>query len=292
MSVSSAPRHFLAYVTASDREDYALDFVNFRNMTRRHPGVAKIELYIAVSRVRAFDHSDRRALAGLVDMAGACPWITVQAVIWKGNIGRDFSSVEACLRQLAPAAGPSDLVLIRNRSAGGPHAPRWYGRYVDQYFKFAGTGLVGSTINFAGHPDLPVRGPTTHVQTYAYLSEWRHLQSLAREYPAARCTERLQLIGEGEIGLSQKFLDRGLGISCLHWPEAFFTRERPGAASLPQTDIKRRAHNVPLRYKSYGNPLNPILWAAKQLWLHRLRDRGRQRAIELLAPELVIQDYG
>lgn len=276
VTAASSDRHFLAYLTANDRSHYQADFLNFFHMTRHHPGVPRVSMWIAVSRVRPFDATDHAAIAGLLRMAAKCPWLDVQGVLWKGNVGRDFSSAEACLRTIAEQASDDDYVLVRNRSACGPSQPGWYEQYVAQYERFPKTGLVGSTINFIGHPLRPVPGPTTHVQTYAYLSQWRHLAPLLGAYPGARCVDRLELINEGEIGLSRHMLERGLGLSCLYWPGELFTASRLSAPHLPQVDVKRQASTISLRYKYSQYLWQPTCLPSQLAWAV-----GLQAAIRL-----------
>jgi hypothetical protein len=271
-------RFYLAYLTANDSQRYQADFLHFRHMTRLHPGVARIAVYIAVSAVRPFSAIDRAALDALVQMADACPWLELRRVVWKGNVGRDFSSAEACLRAIGEDARPSDFVMVRNRSAYGPSRAGWYGAYVDQYARFASTGLVGSTINFSGHPKKPTQAPTTHVQTYAYLSQWRHFEPLAAAYPAARCVDRTELIDAGEIGLSRALLAQGLGLSCLQWPNELFTASRPTAPHLPQQDIKKHAREVPLRYKYRAYLRHPRDLRAQLGWAVQLAASVRNAA--------------
>jgi len=145
-------RYHLAYLTANDRSDFIADYLHFRNMARRCPGVPHVEITIAVSRVRPFSAAYTRALDGLVRCAAASPWLSVRAVIWKGNVGRDFGSTQACLKSIAEVATVQDYVMVRNRSAYGPLTDSWYSAYIEQYEKHPATGLVGSTINLIGHP--------------------------------------------------------------------------------------------------------------------------------------------
>jgi hypothetical protein len=266
-----ASQFFLAYLTANDSPYYVADFLNFRAMTLRHPGVERIALYIAVSRVRPWSARDYAAVDALARLAAGCPWLDVRAVLWKGNVGRDFSSAEACLQALGAEASPDDFVMVRNRSAYGPSRPDWYRQYVEQYRRVPDTALVGSTINLIGHPKRPSPGPATHVQTYAYLSQWRHFATLADAYPAARCVDRIELIDQGEIGLSRHLLDRGLGISCLRWPDQHFTRDRPAPERLPRSDIKSSALDLSLRYKYRRYFLQARNVPAQLAWLARLK---------------------
>jgi hypothetical protein len=197
-------------------------------------------------------------------------------VIRKGNIGRDFSSAEACLRSMADAIGDDDYVLVRNRSAYGPSRSGWYKEFVAQYERHPNTGLVGSTINLLGHPLRPSGGSPTHVQTYAYLSQWRNLVGLADAYPASRCVERLQLIVDGEIGLSQHILAHDLGISCLLWPDELFRADSAIPSHLPWSDQKSgsRARALCLRYKYARYRRRLVDLPAKVAWAWSLRQNS------------------
>jgi hypothetical protein len=283
-------RHYLAYLTANDSGLYVADFLNLRHMTRFQPGVPRLLVYVAVSAVRPFNPVDHAALDALMQLAEACEWLEVRQVLLKGNVGRDFSSAEACLRAIGEDARPNDYVMVRNRSAYGPVRDGWYREYVDQLERFANTGLVGSTINF--RCIYPVEGSTTHVQTYAYLSRWKHLQPLAAAYPGSGCVVRTDVITQGEIGLSQNFLANGLGLSCLHWPWEQFTRERPNADYLPQNDIKRSARGVPLRYK-----YPQYFWSKQDLpaqlaWCWYLRTGSRDSHASHSSTPIVLDRYG
>ena len=285
-------RHFLAYLTANDQSDYVADFQNFRDLTRYPPGVDTIDMVIAVSRVEPGKQSptDLAALNGLVSMANACPWINVLAVIWKGNVGRDFSSAEACLRFIGNFASSEDSVMVRNRSASGPFERNWYRRYLDFYNAHPSTGLVGSTINLIGHPDRPSEGPQTHVQTYIYLSHWKNFQPLIGAYPGARCTDRLTLILEGEIGLSRLLMNKGLSIACLTWPEHRFSLQTECNLNLPRRDIKREARGLPIRYR-YQRRLQRIDdFFAHQRWKKSLRT-PKYLAHDGDVPHVCVSDY-
>jgi hypothetical protein len=265
------PRCYLAYLTANDSPHYQADFLHFQHMARLHPGVDRVTVFIAISRVSELRAVDRVAMDELMAIADQCPWLDVRAVFWKGNVGRDFSSAEACLNAIGAEAHPDDYVMVRNRSAYGPSRENWYRQYVDQYQCFPNTGLVGSTINFLGHPRRPSDGPTTHVQTYAYLSQWRHFEPLRSAYPASRCVDRLELIHEGEIGLSRSMLERGLALSCLYWPDQVFTLSRLNAPGLAQEDIKKNARALSLRYKYPSYFWQPLRLASQLAWSLRLR---------------------
>ena len=236
-------------------------------MIKRNPGVPEVLLYVAISRVRKFTTADNKAIDQLIRLTSNCPWLDTRTVIWKGNVGHDFSSAEACLRTISETANADDYVMIRNRSGYGPSKDSWYSAYVKQFNKSPAMGLVGSTINFDGYHRPTISGIKTHVQTYVYLSKWQHLKPLYDQYPGARCTDRKELIIEGEIGLSRYMMDCGLQLSCLHWPNHVFGVTFPKDPKLPQIDIKKTVTDIPIRYKysSYLRQLRKLPW--KLIWL-------------------------
>ncbi|HTP38925.1 MAG TPA: hypothetical protein VMI92_05075 [Steroidobacteraceae bacterium] len=248
-SVASAARNVLLYLTANDDRSFAVDMLNFHHMRRHAPGVARLEVVIVISCVRPATAADQRAIDWLIADCADCPWLAVRAAIWKGNVGRDFSSAAVGLRALAQELALDDRVMVRNRSGYGPFAPDWYRRYVDQLQRHPGTTLTGSTLCLRGHPKLASEAPWAHVQSYVYLSLWRYLRPLTGRFPGARCVERTRVIVEGEIGLSRQFLLQGARISCLHWPELAVDAELASCSDLPREDFKNRDLGLPIRYK-------------------------------------------
>jgi hypothetical protein len=242
-------RYHFAYLTANDLKGFAIDYLHFRNMAHRVPGVAPVEITIAVSLVRPFSADDARALEGLVRCASASESLRVRAVILKGNVGRDYSSAQACLRLIGEDASDDDYVMLQNRSAYGPLTDSWYQAFIDQYQKHPDTGMVGNTINLSGHQTMPKNIDARHVQPYVYLSQWRHFRSLVDDFPGCRCTDRPEIIIVGEIGLSRKIMAKNLKISCLLWPDHAFTADSPVDPSLPRGDRKRKAFGLPYRHK-------------------------------------------
>lgn len=259
-------QYYLAYSTANDDKYYVADFLNFMNMKNHSPGVHSLKVYIAISKVRDFSKQDSEIVSKLVKTLEDCPWITVKKVIIKGNIGRDFSSIKVCLEEISKEAKAEDQIMIKNRSGYGPFSINWFSDYFMQYKKLGTKGLIGSTINFCGHPERP-RGSisNTHVQTYVLFSEFGALKPLIEDFPASRCTSRFDLIAEGEIGLSQYFLSKDMRISSLYWPDKIFSKNYYIDKSLPMDDIKGKARKLPIRYKYkqylfLNNPFGLLKW--------------------------------
>jgi hypothetical protein len=289
----SAPtgRFHLAYVTANDQWNFSIDYLNFRNMAAHHPGVPRVDITIAISRARPFSKANRLEIDALVRNAATVPWLTVRAVIWKGNRGRDFSSTEACLRSIAEDAVDDDFVMVRNRSAYGPFVNNWYRAYVDQYQRHANTGLVGNTINLTGPPTMAAGEDGRHVQTYVYLSRWQHLAPLAKNYPGNRCTDNAGAIHDGELGLSRKILAAGLNISCLHWPERAFGPATADDPALPRGDIKAEAGGLPFRYKFPDYRRNRDAMLARTAWVIAARWPLQPRRARPTIPYRQVADY-
>ena len=133
MNTAPQVHYHLAYLTANDHPRYQADFLNFRHMARLHPGVPKVAVYIAISAVRLFTANDRCAIDMLLAMCDQCPWLEVKLVAWKGNVGRDFSSAEVCLRAIAGlcVVGLSWLTSRLGVIPGGPLG--WTGHCVSPW---------------------------------------------------------------------------------------------------------------------------------------------------------------
>jgi hypothetical protein len=149
---------------------------------------------------------------------------------------------------MAAEGNDDDYCLFVNRSGYGPYRDGWYSRYVDS-LETSGSSLVGTTINFLGHPLGKQREVSTHVQTYAYLASLATLRPLIGQFPAENEVDRVALIDAGEIGLSAFVLENGGSLSCLAWPGHKFDLHNPTSADLPLADIKKIVKDFPFLYK-------------------------------------------
>ena len=116
-----------------------------------------------------------------------------------------------------------------------PYLHDWYLRFIQQYEKFDNVALCGSTINFRDHPRRSERNDIPHIQTYAFLSKAQITQMLHTDFPGAKESERLKIITEGEMGLSQFYLDKGFGVTCLEWPNDLILSD---SKALTYEDVK------------------------------------------------------
>ncbi len=241
------PRHFMCYSTANDT-DFFLDFMNFSRLARHDPGVSEVELFLVISEVHPATDVESRMAEKLMRLAAQNPKIRCRSIRFKSNVGRDFSSAALGLAQMLEEGSDSDYCLFVNRSGYGPFEDAWFARYVD-HLVASGAALVGTTINFSGHPK-GMRGKiNTHVQTYAYLAKLSTMRPLDGQFPAEYETNRVALIDAGEIGLSAWIMQNGGTLSCLFWPAHSFSKHNPVAKELPQTDMKKIANCFPFLYK-------------------------------------------
>jgi hypothetical protein len=265
--------YYLIYTTANDDPAFVNDFFNFDDMARRHPGVPHIDIVIAVSQVRPFSAIDVFALNALKKRAEHSGWLNVLKIVWKGNIGRDFSSMQACLNLLANVITEQDYILVRNRSSYGPLTENWYQAYKQQYHKFPKTGLVGSTINLSGHPSMgDHKKNAIHVQSYCYFSQWSHLKRLVDDFPGIHSLSRIDVIVQGEIVLSRRIMENNLQISCLQWPDNVFNLSMLDPLVSLSSEGNKTINNIPFRYKmyrkSFRRPRGIILGS---IWLLRMK---------------------
>ena len=150
--------------------------------------------------------------------------------------------------------------MVRNRSGYGPFKNFWFSDYVNQFEKSTSMGLVGSTINFSGFSDIKIKGTLTHIQTYVYLSKWKHFKKIKDQYPGNKCSKYKEAVINGEIGLSQYMLSQGLQLSCLNWPKHIFDLDFLTDPNLSQVDVKKAVKDLPIifRHASYFRKLENL----------------------------------
>lgn len=244
------PSYYLGYLTANDDPSFLVDYLNIKNMVRYRPGVTPIRCCMVVSEVSERTEKDVKKVSALRQELLRSPAFEEVRVIWKSNMGRDFSSAKTCLLHFQKSAKSGDVVMMKNRSGYGPLVHDWYSAYVDANKRLKDGGLTGSTINQSGHPeDESGNESQTHVQTYVYLSRWEHLEPIIYQFPGSEENERFNVIQKGEIGLSRSFMERELSLNALAWEGVYFNRETPIRKELPGTDIKKYVTELPIRHK-------------------------------------------
>src|SRR5262249_14935874 len=158
---------------------------NIRRWLAFDPGVDQIDLCIAVSEVTPRSKKDERWYRTLADRLEQSGKFKIVDIIFKPNLGRDFSSWEACLRRFELQAHESDNILMINRSALGPSMADWYVRYAEPFAHRPDLALCGSQINFY---------LKTHVQSYVWMSRFSILRELLDNFPGRNSRTRLEAV--------------------------------------------------------------------------------------------------
>ena len=216
--------YYHCYATANDTSLYYRDYQNLLRIAQVYSGVEHLKLYIAISTAKPLNYFDKLFVRLITQLFKRHPNVTLQKIFFKTNVGRDFSSF-ALIRHLIDMENPkANYLFFQNRSGWGPFKANWLQAFQEQFEKYKSTALCGSTINFNDHPLNSNRTDIPHVQTYAFLTHKTYLDMLGDDFPGIKQTSRLDAISKGEIALSQFFLDKGLGITCMEWPEDFITQ--------------------------------------------------------------------
>jgi len=265
-------RHYLAYATANESWRFFWDLQNFRRLAAFDPGVARVDMYIAVSEVVPRRESDYLALARLCRIAETNPRIRVRRMMFKPNAGRDFSSWNRCLSAIVDECSPGAYVLCVNRSAFGPLGEGWYVRFVEQLERKPGIALCGNSINFESYA-RPPSPEHIHVQSYAFLGNAHLLARHIARLPGLRAPTRPLAILNGEIALSKELLRHGHAITSLAWPERVFFRHSAHDPELLQGNISFKLTATPYRHWRRGDYVAAWSPWRRLAWLRDLRAR-------------------
>lgn len=230
---------FLAYATANEGCGYLWDVANIRRWLRLRSGMERIDVCIAISQVHRRRKHEQRFYRKLADRLERTGKFRVVDIVFKSNLGRDFSSWHACIKRFQPLAQPDDFVLMLNRSAYGPLAPDWYRKYTLPFLPDPNLGLCGSSINFQYK---------THVQTYAWMTRMGIMTELMENFPGGRARSRTEAIFKGEFGISQELMARGYRIAALAWPDEKFDTNRVHEIQFPHENFSEHLDDVPFRH--------------------------------------------
>ena len=228
-------QYFHCYVTSNDRLFYFEDIKNLINIRDNCSGVEKVVLYIAISKAKRPILLDKLFVNTIKKVFAQHATISLRDISFKENAGRDFSSYSYLNKKIQKEASPDDYVFFQNRSGCGPFRKRWYEEFITQFEKFDSAALCGSTINYKDHPSRSEKRDMPHVQTYALLTKTGFLKMIESAFPGADETERSKIILEGEIGLSQFYLNKEYGITCMEWTDRLITKN---SKPISDTDIK------------------------------------------------------
>lgn len=231
--------YFHIYATANDDKSFSQDIANLWSLAKRKPGVPQVKLRIAISEVHPVRCLDRIFVKHVTSMFEKTPWIELDGITFKSNVGRDFSSFAVAYRLIAPE--PDDYVFFQNRSGFGPRCDDWYSTYLQQYSKDSHIALCGTTINFSDHPFRSKHQNLPHVQTYAFLTQHKRINQFREDFPGEHEEERINTILNGEIGLSQKLIKQGLAITSLERPDLTIRKQDSDTYETPRYSIIENA---------------------------------------------------
>jgi hypothetical protein len=250
MNHASNARYFVSYASAND-EPYHTDLTHLHSMINFSSGVGVVNMYISISKVvdREFCDGLFRLVCWLISLGSKN--LKIKSITIKDNVGRDFSSHHHNCQKIFRSGKDTDFVLFLNRSAYGPLSDNWFLDYLNLYNGFSDVSIAGTTINFLGHPSITTEGPTSHVQTYAFLMRVGDCKKYLMSLPAQHEENRLRIIAYGEIELSKRVLLSGKAITCLAWPSYIFTLQNQNVDHLPRRDIKAEVTGLPFLHR-YG----------------------------------------
>lgn len=248
-------KYFHCYATANDDKFYYRDFQNLLRIKNTSSGLHTTILYICISKVYKMSPADRIFTFIITRLFSKHPRIILREIIFKSNEGRDFSSFSKMKDLVIQEASLDDYVFFQNRSGYGPFRQNWLKEIIIQFEKFEKTAICGSTINFRDHPSRSNKNNLPHIQTYAFLTSVSYLQKLGIGFPGAEHISRFKIITEGEIGLSQFFLNKGYGITCMEWPEEFICNKSKPLNSIDIKDNVQQKHQFYHRsyFEKYEN---------------------------------------
>ena len=150
--------------------------------------------------------------------------------------------------QLLLERGYRGDVVFMSSCVVGPYEHGWLVKYRSQFRRHPRVGLCGIGLN--SHDTSAGDGPfAPHVQSYFLYTNMQVLsEAVGPRLLDADVSDELDVIRRGEIGVSQRVLDAGYGITSPAFPEYAYRRGEPWA--LPRGD---------LRYcRRLGLPINAI----------------------------------
>lgn len=165
---------------------------------------------------------------------------------FRDNVGYDIGSYNHGLAILRTNGYDGD-VLLMNSSVVPPTRDGWLLEYRKLFHQREDVGLCGISMN--SHNTVkspPVFMP--HVQSFFLYSTMAILnQVYGKMLPGSLVSnDKIAVIEQGEIAISQKMLSAGYGIRCSQFPD--FTYKKGEAWTIPEGDLRYDA-----RFKQFAN---------------------------------------
>lgn len=224
------PHDVIVVINAAGTAVHASEAANGRGLVRRW-------------RERREQQRIMERLHGYSELPHQYPF--VQTVCFRDNGGQDFGAYDFGY-QLLQGQGHHGDVLFMNSSVAGPHEHGWLAKYREQFYRHPNVGLCGIALNSHNTSHEPSEF-APHVQSYFLYTNMKVLKNAVGKRlldEEANGGDKLDIIQQGEIGVSQRVLQAGYGITSAAFPD--FAYRNGGAWSIPTGDLRySRQHQLP-----------------------------------------------
>ena len=157
----------------------------------------------------------------------------VEAVCFRDNRGQDFGAYDFGYQLLRGQRYRGDVIFM-NSSVAGPYEHGWLTKYRTQFYRHPKVGLCGIGLNSHDTSREP-REFAPHVQSYFLYTNMDVLErSVGSRLFDCEAVDKLDIIREGEIGVSARVLNAGYGITSPAFPEFAYRAGHPW--SIPWGD--------------------------------------------------------
>lgn len=160
----------------------------------------------------------------------------IEDVYFRDNVGMDIGAYNYGIELLKSNNSEGD-VLFMNSSVRGPENENWLKNYQKLFNSSPETGLCGISLN-SHNTNFHERVFMPHLQSFFLYTSMDVIRKLFNNgFPGSSITsDKIGLIHEGEIGISQVVLDAGLGIVSSAFPE--FNYQKGDEWTIPEGDIR------------------------------------------------------
>jgi hypothetical protein len=180
-------------------------------------------------------HLERRRIRHRLQQYAQLPieYPFVEAVCFRDNRGQDFGAYDFGYQLLRGQGYHGDVVFM-NSSVAGPYENGWLLKYRNQFYRHPNVGLCGIGLNSHDTSREP-RHFAPHVQSYFLYTNMDVLErSCGPRLFDCDANDKLDIIRQGEIGVSARVLDAGYGITSPAYPEFAYRSGHPW--SIPWGD--------------------------------------------------------
>tara|TARA_B100001063_G_scaffold243318_1_gene273680 strand:- start:1139 stop:1951 length:813 start_codon:yes stop_codon:yes gene_type:complete len=144
-------------------------------------------------------------------------------VFFRENVARDIGAYDFGYKKALESNYEGDIAFM-NSSVSGPFTDYWLNAFRKLHYSKENIGLTGTTLNMFPliEDGKEIGCHKEHVQSWFLYSNMAVLKKAFGNsllFQGADYKEKQALIENGEIGISQRVLDKGFGINCMSFPE-------------------------------------------------------------------------